>query len=227
MDKMQKKSRPDPFESLGASKVFYQLVCDYTTPKKIASNLKIKPPTVVEHLRRLQDIGIVEIGKKRGKYQHYRIFWNKFANVFLKHVPSLDARSDILKLAKENPDILKEDFTERDLKKFKKRTELELQSLERLFNELEKNEHFKKLIKEYFKLLAYDIVELGAYELTLNEAAEVFEESVRLMPLKKGTKNLGLSRLSNLLKKWGEYSKDIGWLSPQGAFEEAVETVLR
>jgi DNA-binding transcriptional regulator GbsR (MarR family) len=220
------EERPDPFDSLGASKVFYQLVCDYTTPKEISSKLRIKPPTVVEHLRRLQDVGIVEIGKKKGKYQHYRVLWNKFASVFLEHVPSLVARREILKLAKEAPDTLKGDLTERDVKEFKKRVEIELQSLEKLFNELEKNEYFKKLVKEYSKLLAYDIVELGAYELTLNKAAEVFEESIRLKPLKNGTKNPELSRLSRILKKWGEYSKDIGRLSPQGAFEEAIEKLL-
>lgn len=225
MDEMQKKPQSDPFDSWGASKVFYQLVCGHTTPKEISSNLKIEPPTVVEHLRRLQDIGIVEIGKKEGKYQHYRISWDKFGSVFLEHMPSLVNARTFLEAV--TPDILKKDgFTERDIKKIKKQDELELRSLERLFSELEKNEYFRRLVKEYLKSLAHNIVELGIYELTLNEAAGKFEGSVRSMPFKKRTKNPEPSRFLNLLKKWGAYSREIDWFSPERAFEEAIEVSL-
>jgi len=221
---MPKKVEPDPFESLGVSKVFYQLVSGYTTPKKISSNLKIKPPTVVEHLHRLQSTGIVEIGKKKGKYQHYRINWKRFISAFLGRAPALVDNEVLLEVV---PD-LKEDLTGKEIKEMEENIKQDIRLLKKIFKKLEENEYFKKLIKGYFKGLAYDIAELGAYKLTLDEAADRFEEALRLIPLKKReTKNVKLSRLFCLLEKWDKCGEGFRSLSPRSAFEESVESLKK
>ena len=215
---MPKKVEPDPFESSGASKVFYQLVSGHTTPKKISSNLKIKPPTVVEHLHRLQNTGIVEIGKKKGKYQHYRINWKRFTSAFLEHAPTLVDSEVMLEVV---PDLVeKEKEMEEDIKR-------EIRLLKKIFKELEENEYLKKLIKDYLKGLA-DFIELGALKLTLYDAIEEFEKALRLIPLiKRGTRNAKLSRLFYLLEKWDKCSKDFGWYTPQTVFEDAIRDMKK
>lgn len=211
--KMPKKVELDLFESVGVSKVFYQLTLGHTTPKKISSNLKIKPPTVVEHLHRLQRIGIVEIGEKKGKYQHYKINWKRFASTFLEHAPTL---IDYEVMLEAMPDFAEKKGMEEDLKR-------EIRLLKKSFKELEENEYFKRLIRSYFKGLA-ELVEMGALKLTLYSAIEEFEEALRLVPLiKKRTKDIRLSRLFYLLEKWNKYGEGFRWFTPRAVFEDAVK----
>lgn len=204
----------DPFENLGTSKVFYRLVLDHTTPKEISSDLKIKPPTVVEHLRRLQSTGIVEIGKKKGKYQHYRINWKRFISAFLEHAPTLEDYEVMLEVG---PDFVeKEKEMEEDIKR-------EIRFFKKISKELEENEYFKKLIKGYFKGLA-DLVELGILKLTLYGAVGEFEEALRSVPLiKKGIRNAKLSRLFYLLEKWDKCGEGFRWYTPRVVFEDTIK----
>jgi DNA-binding transcriptional ArsR family regulator len=214
---MPKKAEA-PFENSGASKVFYQLLLDHTTPKEIASNLKIKPPTVVEHLRRLQNAGIVEIGIKKGKYQHYKINWKRFISEFLERVPTLVNYEVMLEVA---PDLVKEK------KEIEEYTKKQIRSFKKISKELEENEYFKKLIKGYFKGLT-DLAEFGTLKLTLYDAIENFEDALRSVPLlKRRTKNTKLSRLFYLLEKWDKCSQEFKWYTPRAVFEDALEDLKK
>ena len=96
----------------------------------------------------------------------------------------------------------------------------------KIFKEL-KNEYFKKLIKGYFKELAY-LIELGVLELSLYNAIDEFEEALRSVPLiKRGTRNVKLSRLFYLLEKWDEYSEGFKWYTPRAVFEDAIENLKK
>lgn len=74
----------DPLINLGTSKVFYELLSELKTTKEISEVLKIRPPSVTEHLRRLQEIGIIQLGKKKGKFQDYEINYQKFLILFIE-----------------------------------------------------------------------------------------------------------------------------------------------
>ena len=83
-------NQPDPLTNWGTSKVFYGLIRNSSTPKQISELLDISPPAVIDQLRRLQRIGIVKLGKKIGKFQHYEIDWTRFAEVLLDRSPRLN-----------------------------------------------------------------------------------------------------------------------------------------
>jgi len=74
----------DPLRNSGTSRVFYKLLTDFRTPKHISSALGIKPSSVIEHLRRLQRVGIVRFGEKRGKFQYYEIDFEFFLPIFIE-----------------------------------------------------------------------------------------------------------------------------------------------
>lgn len=74
----------DPFNNKGTSRVFYKLLSGLNTTKEISSSLMVRPPSVTEHLRRLQEIGIVQTGKKKGKFQEYEINPRKFLDLFIQ-----------------------------------------------------------------------------------------------------------------------------------------------
>jgi DNA-binding Lrp family transcriptional regulator len=75
--------RSETFSNPGTSKVFLCIVKGITNPKAIADFLNIKPPPVIQQLRRLQKIGLVKLGTKVGKEQKYEIVWISFLNLFL------------------------------------------------------------------------------------------------------------------------------------------------
>jgi len=85
------KKRSDPFTNWGTSKVFYKLLQGVTTPKGIAESLRITSPATIEQLRRLQKVGIVRIGAKAGKFQHYEINWSRFVETLIDRAPKLNA----------------------------------------------------------------------------------------------------------------------------------------
>lgn len=74
----------DPLASVGCSEVFFQLLLGRKTPKEISERLRTSPPTVVEHLRRLQGLGVVRLGRKEGKFQPYEVDWEGFAREVLR-----------------------------------------------------------------------------------------------------------------------------------------------
>ena len=48
--------------------------------KAIADELKISSPPIIQQLRRLQNLGLVELGTKEGKAQNYDLDWKAFAD---------------------------------------------------------------------------------------------------------------------------------------------------
>jgi DNA-binding transcriptional regulator GbsR (MarR family) len=63
--------------------VFYSLLKGRSTLTDISEDLKITRPSVIEQLRRLQKAGLVKLGTKDGKYQHYRVDLEGVSNLFL------------------------------------------------------------------------------------------------------------------------------------------------
>ena len=101
--------RSDTLSNPGTSKVFLCLVRRITYPKAIADFLKIKPPPVIQQLRRLQRIGIVNLGEKVGKEQNYEINWSAFTDLFLKNaVRERKKSSDVLIKPKEYAETTKQ-----------------------------------------------------------------------------------------------------------------------
>ena len=81
--------RSDALSNPGTSKVFLYLVKGITNPKAIADELEIKPPPVIQQLRRLQNLGLVELGKKDGRAQNYKILWKNFVDRFAKEASKI------------------------------------------------------------------------------------------------------------------------------------------
>jgi Mn-dependent DtxR family transcriptional regulator len=71
--------RSDALSNPGTSKVFLCLVKGSTNPKAIADELDISSPPVIQQLRRLQNLGLVELGSKEGKAQNYDVNWKALA----------------------------------------------------------------------------------------------------------------------------------------------------
>ena len=84
------KRRGGPFTNWGTSKVFYKLLQGVTTPKHIAESLRITSPATIEQLCRLQKVGIVRIGVKAGKFQHYEVNWSRFVETLIDAAPKLN-----------------------------------------------------------------------------------------------------------------------------------------
>ncbi len=72
-----------PLGNLGTSKVFYSLINSKSTLTEVSEDLKITRPSAVEQLRRLQKAGVVKLGAKNGKYQHYGVNFEGLSNLFL------------------------------------------------------------------------------------------------------------------------------------------------
>ena len=81
--------RSDALSNPGTSKVFLCLVKGETNPTSIAEELGIKPPPVIQQLRRLQKLGLVELGKKDGKAQNYNVRWKEFCDRFAKEISTV------------------------------------------------------------------------------------------------------------------------------------------
>lgn len=69
--------------NLGTSEVFYSLLRGRSTLTDISEDLKITRPSVIEQLRRLQKAGLVKLGAKNGKYQHYGVDLGGLSRLFL------------------------------------------------------------------------------------------------------------------------------------------------
>lgn len=79
----ERRTKFDPFSNKGTSGVFYRLISGCKTTKEISNILKIRSPSVIEHLRRLQEIGVVRLGEKKGKFQEYQIDFEEFLTLFI------------------------------------------------------------------------------------------------------------------------------------------------
>jgi DNA-binding Lrp family transcriptional regulator len=94
--------RSDALSNPGTSKVFLCLVKGITNPTAIAEELKIKPPPVIQQLRRLQNLGLVELGTKEGKAQNYDVNWKAFVDRLVEETLTEDiASGDIRKDSEE------------------------------------------------------------------------------------------------------------------------------
>lgn len=76
--------RTEELSNIGTSKVFLTVLTGKTNPKAIADFLQIKPPPVIEQLRRLQKTKIIELGKKEGKEQNYTLNWKELLKTFIE-----------------------------------------------------------------------------------------------------------------------------------------------
>lgn len=199
----------DPFSSLRTSNVFFQMILGRTAPKDIASYLKTKPPGVVEHLRRLQAMGVVELGQKEGKYQNYRVVWEKFVVVLLERIYT--------------PRFL-EFFTElEDKGVFRSRLELEKTSLKQVIAELKSSEKFRDVVRIYFEVLVMNM-NRGFYpRRTVQGMIYSFEESLESVPsLFRLSKKPEMKNFLKLLEKLNAFTKHFKKHGPQAAFESAV-----
>ncbi|MEM2535740.1 MAG: ArsR family transcriptional regulator [Candidatus Hadarchaeales archaeon] len=186
-----------PFASVGVSNVFFKMVLGENTPKAIAEALGTKPSTVVEHLRRLQEMGVVRLGKKEGKYQHYEIDWGKLAKSFLRHSYTLS----LLRVGGRSE---------------------ELREMEGVAEELGKMEEFRELLRLYFVELAKNMEEGKYPRRTIWGAIYGFEDSLEILPSLKGRLGEKGRKLANLLERWERSAREFRSRGPASAFEKAM-----
>ncbi len=185
-----------PFASVGVSSVFFRMVLGETTPKGIAKSLGTKPSTVVEHLHRLQEMGVVKLGEKEGKYQHYEIDWRGFARAFLRHSYTLSL------LEAGGPGE-------------------ELEAMREVAKELERMEEFRELLRLYLRELVENM-EKGRYpKRTLWGLIYGFEDSLELLPSLKGRLS-GRGELVALLERWERCARRFRSHGPASALKAAL-----
>ena len=127
--------RSETLSNPGTSSVFLCLVRGITYPKAIADFLGIKPPPVIQQLRRLRKIDIVALGEKVGKEQNYDIKWQTFLGVFLENaVQNRKKGKDVLIRPQE----------------YDKNTDE--------INSLKQNKYFMEFVKNYLRNVAKDDV---------------------------------------------------------------------
>jgi len=122
--------RSDALSNPGTSKVFLYLVMGKTNPKSIADELRIKPPPVIQQLRRLQNLGLVELGTKEGKIQNYDVCWDEFCSRFAKEISTVKLNPGDIRvgLLEENAKLDKEIESLKDNKYFQKFVKLYLEN---------------------------------------------------------------------------------------------------
>ena len=122
--------RSDALSNPGTSKVFLYLVMGKTSPKAIADGLGIKPPPVIQQLRRLQNLGLVELGTKVGKIQNYKVYWQEFCDRFAKEISTVKLNPGDIRigLAEDNQKVDREIEALKDNKYFQKFVKLYLEN---------------------------------------------------------------------------------------------------
>lgn len=149
--------RSDVLSNSGTSRVFFCIAKGVTNPKGIADALQIKPPPVIQQLRRLQRIGIISLGKKVGKEQNYEIDWEQFLSVFLENA--------VCERQKPHDVLIKPD---------------EYAETDRVIKSLRNNRYFKQFVHFYLRNIAEDPVSIWP---TLSEMMQNIE---RVLPHFKG-----------------------------------------
>ena len=199
----------DPLASVGTSNVFFQVVLGRNTPKEISSALETQPPSVVEHLHKLQDMGVVELGEKEGKYQRYQINWKKFVDEFFDHIYTPRLQEAVLRSGEKE--------------EFRKEVEGEQKMLKEVMGELKRNERFRGILRNYFERLVGDM-ERGLYpQRTIWGAIYCFEDSLSSVPsMGRKTKNPELTELLTLLEKWNRCTQRFKGHGPRAAFDRSI-----
>jgi len=124
----------DPLSNRGTSRVFLCIIKRKKNPKGIADFLGIQSPPVIEQLRRLQRIGVIELGQKEGKEQNYEVNWGNFLTLFIDQAMQERRRKRIRK-----GDIPIGDYVQKNaLARDKIRT-------------LKTNPYFKRLVELYLR----------------------------------------------------------------------------
>ncbi len=199
----------DPFASIGTSNVFFQIVLGRTAPNDIAKYLGTKPPGVVEHLRKLQDIGVLELGDKEGKYQNYRINWEKFVEALFEHIYTPRLQAAVLKLEGAGSE--------------REKLVLEQKTLEAVIAELKKSARFRDVVRGYFEVMVMNMNQ-GLYpQRTIWGAIYCFEESLWSLPrLWERAKIPGMRKFLRLLEKWDDCAQRFKQHGPREAFSSSV-----
>ena len=73
----------------GTLRVIETLLNGKTTPTTLAHEMKIRPPSAIDHLRRLQKFGLVKLGRKEGKKQHYDLDLQRLSDLFEDDIATL------------------------------------------------------------------------------------------------------------------------------------------
>jgi DNA-binding HxlR family transcriptional regulator len=72
----------DPLRNVGTSRVLYALLEGPNTPTELSKSLRVAPPGVMQQLHRLERIGVVRRGEKRGKSQYYEVVEDGVVGLF-------------------------------------------------------------------------------------------------------------------------------------------------
>ena len=204
----------DPFASEGTSNVFFQIVLGRTAPNDIARYLETKPPGVVEHLRKLQEMGVVELGQKEGKYQNYRVNWERFVDTFFEHVYT--------------PRLVEISIGLEEKGEAREKLELEQASLKRAIDELGRSEKFRDVVRIYFEILVMNM-NRGLYPpRTIWGAIYCFEDSLASVLAMLGkAKDPEMKKLLKLLEKWNSSTQLFKLQGPQAAFDSSVRSAFK
>lgn len=71
----------DPLNNEGTSRILFLLEEGIDTPTGLARKLKLGPSAIIDHLRKLQRIHVVQLGEKTGKTQHYIVNKGRLAKI--------------------------------------------------------------------------------------------------------------------------------------------------
>ena len=169
---MLMSSKVDPLSNVGTSKVFLCIMKGKRNPKAMADFLGIKPPPVIQQLRRLQSLGVIELGEKEGKEQNYRVNWDNFLGLFIDRAMQKRKRTIKRKIQKsETPLMHADDLRDRDQIK-----------------SLRSNRHFKRLVQHYLQNVAES---KPSYWATINYAIDNFENALLTSISFKRSKKFG------------------------------------
>jgi DNA-binding transcriptional ArsR family regulator len=200
----------DPFASVGTSCVFFQLVLGRSTPKEISDALgNQQPPSVMEHLNRLRDLGVVERMEKEGKSQPYGINWRRFASEFLDRIYT--------------PRLLRNALGLEEYRGMREEIERDLGVMREVVAGLRRSERFREILRGYFEGLARDM-RSGLYpERTIWGAIYCFEESLEMAINSLGrAEDRETAEVVELLGRWNACLRRFRDHGPEAALERAI-----
>jgi DNA-binding transcriptional regulator GbsR (MarR family) len=152
----------DPLSNKSTSKVFYELLKGCSTTKEITLTLGLSPQSVFEHLKRLEEIKVVKLGEKKGKFQEYVIDYEKFISLFIERTMK-EKNSHIIKTTRKEIREIKTLITNKYFEYFIKRYIL-LQGLNATIAEsANRFEETLRHIKTLKKKITFDNSEAQAF----------------------------------------------------------------
>lgn len=152
--------RSDALSNPGTSKVFLCLVKGKTNPKSIADELEIKSPPVIQQLRRLQNLGLVDLGKKEGKAQNYDVNWKNFVDRFAEEISAVRLNPGDIRIG------LPENY----------------QQLDKTIESLKNNRFFQQFVKLYIQ--NFTVANYSKWP----TIAEIIDNTNSVMPMLKSFK---------------------------------------